>query len=146
MRCQSVLLYYSFFSVLPIKIMNTMFGGQPASDAATKDAADGQSGKNHAPAPNDLSIPAKTLVIRSICVVPAPGAGAILAAQGFFALYAADLGRLMSCPSGWSATVHQWMIMLPRGSIDDHITTIKMNLKKPIGIPSQLAFSFGRLS
>ena len=40
MQCQTVLLYYSFFSVLPIKIMNALFAGQP--DAAAQ-AAHGSS-------------------------------------------------------------------------------------------------------
>ncbi|MGA2091707.1 MAG: hypothetical protein ABSH12_09660 [Endomicrobiales bacterium] len=146
MRCQSVLLYYSFFSDLPIKIMNTLFGGQPAQDAATKDAADGQSSNKHVPPPNDLSVPDKTIVIKSVCLETVPSAGLIFATPGLCAPCFAERGRLATCPSGWSATVHQWMVMLPRGSIDDHIKTITMNLNKPIGIHSQLAFSFGGLS
>ncbi|MCX5778863.1 MAG: hypothetical protein NTU66_06585 [Elusimicrobia bacterium] len=144
MQCQTVLLYYSFFSVLPIKIMNALFAGQP--DAAAQAASESQSSKNNAATPYDLSVPGKTIAVKSVTTQTSPDSDAIIGAQILNVFCFIRQTGLCYCPSGWSAAVHQWMIMLPRGSIDDYIKSIITNVNKPIGIPSQLAFSLGGIS
>lgn len=141
MRCQSVLLYYSFFSVVPIKIMNTLFAGQ--SDPSAPDASGGKPENNRAPATTDLSMPGNTAVVKPACSQLSSGVKAVGYVPGRGVTGSFVPARWLFCPSGWASVAHQWMIMLPRGSIDDHMQSAVVNLQKPIGIPSQLVFSFG---
>lgn len=144
MRCQSVLLYYSFFASVPIQIMNAMYTGQPA--AADQDASGSRSEKNNAAAPLDFSVPGKTMLIKTTCVRPVPDDNPAGVITGIHAICIMERVRHLAYSAGWASTAHRWTVMLPRGSIDEHIGTIILNVNGPIGIPSQLAFSLGSRS
>lgn len=145
MRCQSVLVYYSFFSALPLQIlsqMNVIVPVPRAQDGTPASAAD-TSGSDAAPAPFDISIagtptfsqtPVPQTILEELDVI---------ASRGILSCAGACLIRHHSAAGGWACVRHHWMVMLPRGSIDDYILKTIRGVNEPIGRYSQLAFSLG---
>lgn len=144
MRCQSVLLSYSFFSVLPMKIISHMNTALPTprAHAGASDAAGDTTGSDAAPAPFDISAPGSAAVSKTLAhktILPfgdVISAGANHTAAGIVSLPAYS-------SEDRAVSLRHWMFMLPRGSIDDHILKIIEAVNKPIAACPRLAFSLG---
>ena len=145
MRCQSVLLCYSFFSVLPMKIISAMNTALPVPRAhdSVPDAAGDTSGSDTSLAPFDISTPgssdiSKTLADKTIL----PGLDVILAGAGHISDGVVNLPAY-SIAKTRAVSLRHWMFMLPRGSLDDHILKTIDAVNEPIAASPRLAFSLG---
>lgn len=147
MRCQSVVLCYSFFSTIPLKIMSQLYeqehGSAPAPAAGVPSTDQRRDDSNSAPAPFDLTMPGSVSLVKTT-----PCHASIDGVQALCGMYPAGWvnranGRRIFSSAGWESVMRHWMVMLPRGSIDDYIGTIIFSVNEPTRNASRLVFSLG---